>query len=404
MEEADEARPSLLLFFNDDTTKLLPKKMAMEHSLLGKFEVLDKMRSLSRLDEFLETRREAVRELHEPIADVVISMLGNCQKNSGIVLAKKLRKRCPKSFIVVFSRTAAESPGVRMHCFDAGCNMVTYDPLSLQHALDRIYSQFLVRVAHRQAAGSASEPALGHRGHGYACPNCRMRGLSEDMLCMHGPLYHCNEPELAGVPCPVCASAVQSSLWVHLHNKHGPIGRGEEHSADAVVARPPIYSFALVVCRNPADGRYLVVQEFCNKGYWLPGGGVDSGEDLCAAAVRETLEEAGVCVELKGVLRLEHTPRESHVRLRAIFYAEPLPPAVPKSIPDYESVGASWIRPAELRGVRLRGREPVNWIHYLEEGGLVYPLSLISGEHTPVERSAPFSVVEPASAQDEVEM
>jgi len=35
-------------------------------------------------------------------------------------------------------------------------------------------------------------------------------------------------------------------------------------------------------------------------GFWLPGGAVDGGEGLMAAAKRETLEEAGIEVDIKG--------------------------------------------------------------------------------------------------------
>jgi hypothetical protein len=39
----------------------------------------------------------------------------------------------------------------------------------------------------------------------------------------------------------------------------------------------PLYAYALVVCRHPHTGRFLLVQEFSNSGYWLPGGRVDPG-------------------------------------------------------------------------------------------------------------------------------
>jgi len=62
----------------------------------------------------------------------------------------------------------------------------------------------------------------------------------------------------------------------------------------------PSYCFALVVCRRPSDGKFLLVQEVCHWGWWLPGGRVEAGEKFTEAAVRETLEEAGVHVKLTG--------------------------------------------------------------------------------------------------------
>ena len=52
--------------------------------------------------------------------------------------------------------------------------------------------------------------------------------------------------------------------------------------------------FALVICRNPKLGKYLVVNETKNRGWWIPGGAVDAGETFRTAAMRECIEEAGV--------------------------------------------------------------------------------------------------------------
>jgi ADP-ribose pyrophosphatase YjhB (NUDIX family) len=54
---------------------------------------------------------------------------------------------------------------------------------------------------------------------------------------------------------------------------------------------------------------------------------VDAGEGLRAAALRETLEEAGVVVELKGVLQVSWGHR--YEWRRVIFYAEPVGDAGP---------------------------------------------------------------------------
>lgn len=45
------------------------------------------------------------------------------------------------------------------------------------------------------------------------------------------------------------------------------------------------YRYALVICRNNS-GKYLIVKENNNKGWWIPGGKVENGEDFIDAAVR----------------------------------------------------------------------------------------------------------------------
>jgi hypothetical protein len=61
----------------------------------------------------------------------------------------------------------------------------------------------------------------------------------------------------------------------------------------------PTWNFSLVVVQHP-DGRFLAVHESRGRGWWLPAGFVDPGDDLMSAAIRETKEEAGVDVRLEG--------------------------------------------------------------------------------------------------------
>ncbi len=69
------------------------------------------------------------------------------------------------------------------------------------------------------------------------------------------------------------------------------------------------------------------MNETNNRGWWIPGGGVDPGESFDAAAYRECREEANIDIELKGVLRVEHALQGSDsARMRLIFYAEPIDP------------------------------------------------------------------------------
>ena len=84
------------------------------------------------------------------------------------------------------------------------------------------------------------------------------------------------------------------------------------------------YQFALIICRDPATGKFLAVNESKNRGWWIPGGAVDSGESFREAAHRECMEEAGVEIELKGIIKIDHYLFEGDgAKMRVIFYAEP---------------------------------------------------------------------------------
>ena len=58
---------------------------------------------------------------------------------------------------------------------------------------------------------------------------------------------------------------------------------------------------------QPTFGKYVAVNETRNRGWWIPGGAVDAGENFTIGAVREWLEEAGIAVELKGILKIDHS-------------------------------------------------------------------------------------------------
>lgn len=91
---------------------------------------------------------------------------------------------------------------------------------------------------------------------------------------------------------------------------------------------------SMIVCRNPVTKKYLVIQE-TDGTWWIPGGRVDAPEGFLEAGVRECKEEAGVDVEIKGLLRMEHNISKTYVRLKSILYAEPIDPdQVPKTEAD----------------------------------------------------------------------
>lgn len=149
----------------------------------------------------------------------------------------------------------------------------------------------------------------------------------------------------------------------------------------------PTYNFSIVICRRRSDNTYLAVKETNNRGWWVPGGWCDPGEKLLDAAIRETKEEAGVDVVIKGILRVEHTHSNVEARLRVIFYAEPRDEAQPpKSIADEHSEEARFVKVAEFENSlgKIRGPELVQWGDYLDKGGPIFPLSLLAAEDDPV--------------------
>ena len=131
------------------------------------------------------------------------------------------------------------------------------------------------------------------------------------------------------------------------------------------------------------------MNESRNRGWWIPGGAVDYGQSFTEAAHRECIEEAGIDVDLKGVLKVDHGVNGDNARMRVIFYAEPksLEEAHKfKTVPDEESDGARWVTLPELVQIGdtdkngLRGGELLDWGTYLEQGGHVYPMAMFGKE------------------------
>jgi phosphatase NudJ len=141
--------------------------------------------------------------------------------------------------------------------------------------------------------------------------------------------------------------------------------------------------FVLVVVRN--GDRFLLIQEQQHDQTWyLPAGRVEPGEAFIAAARRETLEEAGIPIEIEGILRIEHSSTVfGGARIRVIFVARPADDTSLKSQPDEHSLQASWFTLAQLRTVTLRGSEVRAIFSYVAKGGPIYPLSLITYEGAP---------------------
>ncbi|CEM36802.1 unnamed protein product [Vitrella brassicaformis CCMP3155] len=361
---------------------------------------------------------------HQPLRAVIgcdESFLRFVEEFSSILHAER-----PRCFLVLYGTSVSCSAARRFTAFTAGAHMVT-------HVLDHLIN--VLGQLNRLATSSFHRWA-GRAG--FTCPLCGEDGFTELGLWDHMPLFHIHSDTHETHVCPLC-SRTTHNIVRHIVEGHPPPEDVKRHSVTRmalhgegegwvpVSSHPATVScFALVVVENPHTRQFLLVQEYGGNGYWLPGGHVEPGESLQAGAIRETKEEGGIDVELKGVLRVDVSQHcvsvepSSHrrqrmrvtpggqradpdhtkvsMRLKVIFYAQPKDHTQqPKTFPDFESAGALWISEEELSGdvrlgrqskIPLRGSEPSEWFRYVCEGGPIYPLDIVNelGEGRPASK------------------
>ena len=148
------------------------------------------------------------------------------------------------------------------------------------------------------------------------------------------------------------------------------------------MSKQPIPTWHIVVVVVRKDDKFLLVHESKHGQKWyFPAGRIEPREDFISAARRETLEEAGIPIEIEGILHIQHTPiLDGSARVRFILIARPIDETPPKSIADEESLEAKWLTLNEMRELQLRGIEVFNLCHAVENGAIIYPLDLISSE------------------------
>jgi len=295
--------------------------------------------------------------------NVVVIQVGPFSEKDVLLAVPSLRKIDKRLFICVVFPPGTLNASSRVAFTFGGANMITDDPESPSKVLRRI-----------------GLPQT--RGASLICPVCQLGPFNQLELFDHMGLYHATSRTDEQGECPLC-HAGSRSIIDHIRRDHIP----PEHPADSRANPPTLYSFGLVVVQR-SDGKFLLVHERLGEGFWLPGGHVDPVEQPVVGAAREVLEEAGVEVEIMGVLKICYTPNRRNVRFHAIFYAKPKNEAqLPKSIPDFESCAGVWASLDEIRKLDeahvLRGDEPLVWGEYLAAGGPVYPLSILGIEGAP---------------------
>jgi len=139
--------------------------------------------------------------------------------------------------------------------------------------------------------------------------------------------------------------------------------------------RVPSHHVVFVVVEH--EGHVLLVREAKHGQLWYaPAGGLEAGETVAEAAVRETLEESGVAVEPIGLVRVDqHWFVEEGGGLfgwwRFLVRARPVASLETKRAPDHHSLEARWVRPEQIADYPLRGAEVTSLVRLALDGPIV---------------------------------
>ncbi len=106
-------------------------------------------------------------------------------------------------------------------------------------------------------------------------------------------------------------------------------------------------------------GRILLIRRDDNGNWSMPGGAMDPGESLTACAVRETLEETGISIEVTGLVGIWTDPRhrieytsDGEVRQEfTIIYAGRYLAGDPT--PSAESTHVEWVSPEIVPALQM---------------------------------------------------
>lgn len=144
-------------------------------------------------------------------------------------------------------------------------------------------------------------------------------------------------------------------------------------------ARIPSNFFVFVVVEHA--GQVLLVRETKHGQRWYaPAGGLEAGETIRDAAIRETQEEAGILVEPTSLLRVEQQwyASESGEGLvswwRYVVRAHPVGSLAPKQRADHHTLEARWVSPEAIGRLPLRHSEVIDLVALALSNAAAMPL------------------------------
>jgi ADP-ribose pyrophosphatase YjhB (NUDIX family) len=132
-----------------------------------------------------------------------------------------------------------------------------------------------------------------------------------------------------------------------------------------------------VIVTNTA-GDVLMIRRTDNDNWAVPGGAIDLGESIPAAAIRETVEETGITCEITGLVGTYSDPRHvilytSNGEARQEFSIVLTARAIGgEPTPSEESREVRWIPRGEILSLPMDRSMRMRIEHYLTGAGLPY--------------------------------
>jgi len=122
-----------------------------------------------------------------------------------------------------------------------------------------------------------------------------------------------------------------------------------------------------------AQGEILMIRRTDNDNWAVPGGGMDLGESIIDAAVRETREETGIACEITGLVGIYTNPRhvilytsngEVRQEFSIVFTARPV---AGELRPSSETSEPQWVSPAAVPSLQMHPSMRQRIQHYLDK-------------------------------------